>query len=104
MRSSVTSIRCACATARLYRVFLFDRISARNLSLSPAADVTVSVGAGVSAAGAGLLGTGAGLTGATTFLVGATVSLAGARLGLVTPSLAVAAGGVSLRTGAAPPL
>src|SRR5687767_10784969 len=114
MRSSVTSMRWACATARLYSVFLLDLISARNLSFSPVAGAIVSlvgarlplVGASLPLVGAMVLLVGATTlrVGATMFLVGATVSPAGARLALVTPSLAVAAaGGITFRTGAAPP-
>src|SRR5215204_6166102 len=92
MRSSETSIRCACATARLYSVFLLERISARNLSFSPAAGAIVSlVGGSVSLVGASLLSAGASL-----LLVGASLLLVGASLLLVGAT-------ALLRTGAPPP-
>src|SRR5689334_13666994 len=85
MRSSVTSMRCACATARLYSVFLTDRISASSASFKALAGATTFrsgaivslVGAIALLVGADLLAVGAGL-----LLVGAIALLAGASLPL----------------------
>src|SRR4029453_1455519 len=78
MRSSVTSIRCACATARLYSVFLTERISASKASFRA-------------------------FCGATTLRAGATVSLAGAS-GPAPAASTPAGGATDARVGAGVPL
>src|SRR6185436_18356977 len=98
MRSSVTSMRCACATAREYRVFFTDLISARRTSFKAELGATTSLaGATVSGVGARLL-----LVGAMVLPVGAMVFLVGAgALRARAGSLTFAgAGGALARAGA----